>query len=33
MSCEVYAKLQKMLKEKYGISSVLVGDEGGFGVP
>ena len=33
MSCEVYATLQKMLKEMYGKSSVLVGDEGGFGAP
>jgi enolase len=33
MACEVYASLQKKLKDKYGKSSVLVGDEGGFGAP
>lgn len=33
MGCEVYHNLKKILKNKFGISSANVGDEGGFASP
>lgn len=33
MAVEVYGTLKKILKEKYGLSAVNVGDEGGFAPP
>lgn len=33
MACEVYYSLRKHLKEKYGLSAINVGDEGGFAPP
>ncbi len=33
MAVEVYQELKKLLKERYGLSAVNVGDEGGFAPP
>ena len=33
IGCEVYHNLAKLIKEKFGISSANIGDEGGFGCP
>eukprot|EP01063_Lacrimia_lanifica_P019558 TRINITY_DN2696_c0_g1_i2.p1 TRINITY_DN2696_c0_g1~~TRINITY_DN2696_c0_g1_i2.p1 ORF type:complete len:437 (+),score=242.12 TRINITY_DN2696_c0_g1_i2:58-1368(+) len=33
MGCETYHQLKKILKKKYGIDAVNVGDEGGFAPP
>jgi len=33
MASEVYHQLKKLLKEKYGLSAINVGDEGGFAPP
>lgn len=33
LGCEVYHTLKKLIKEKYGLASSNVGDEGGFGCP
>jgi len=33
MGCETYHELKKILKKKYGIDAVNVGDEGGFAPP
>ncbi|MCD6368484.1 MAG: phosphopyruvate hydratase [Thermoproteales archaeon] len=33
MACEVYYELKATLKEKYGVSAVNIGDEGGFAPP
>jgi enolase len=33
MGCEVYALLRRLIKEKYGMTAVNVGDEGGFALP
>jgi len=33
IGCEVYHTLKKLIKEKYGLASANVGDEGGFGCP
>lgn len=33
IGCEVYHTLKKLIKEKFGLASSNVGDEGGFGCP